>query len=244
MRVSRNEMIAALSRAYEGAGHQTGDYEDAAQLITWSHMCGLGGIERITLPPEAPKGGVAPRLDYENAGLAVIDAGGAEVCEHGSLASDLAFAKAQETGFAIVELANCRDPGLILRSLSLVAQKGVYIGAYWSDQIGMHGASFESGAVFPNYWRVEQAGVGKEASALFIVCTTQAALLADAVTRQAEHPELQRFEVTAAQLAANYDQSLERGISVSSDHWSALNAAAWPILVPSDDKSRAGAGPA
>ncbi len=112
MKVSRNEMIAALSRAYEGAGHHIGDYEDAAQMVAWSHMCGLGGFDRIALPPVAPKGGATPRLVFENDDIAVIDAGGADVCEHGSLAAHLAFSKAQKSDFAIVELANCRYPDL------------------------------------------------------------------------------------------------------------------------------------
>ncbi|WP_170766117.1 hypothetical protein [Ruegeria lacuscaerulensis] len=57
-------------------------------------------------------------------------------------------------------------------------------------------------------------------------------------------PELQRHEISAAQFAAYYNQALELGIEVDPDHWDALNAAAWPILVPSDAQSRAGAGPA
>ncbi|SDX91620.1 Protein of unknown function [Ruegeria halocynthiae] len=243
MRVSRNEMIAALSRAYEGAGHHIGDYEDAAQLVTWSHMCGLGGFDRIALPPVGPKGGATPRLVFENDDIAVIDAGGADVCEHGSLAAHLAFSKAQKAGFAIVELSSCRYPDLILRSLSLVAQQGIFISAYWTDQTGSHGASFESGAIFPHYWRVEKTDVAKECSTVTIMCTTQPALLADAVTRQAEQPGMKRLEVSAAQLAVNYNDALELGIAVPADHWDALNAAAWPILVPSDQHSRAGAGP-
>ena len=243
MKVSRNEMIAALSRAYEGAGHQIGDYEDAAQLVSWSHMCGLGGFERIALPPVGPKGGATPRLVFENADIAVIDAGGADVCEHGSLAAHLAYSKAQKADFAIVELANCRYPDLILRSLSLVAQQGVFVSAYWADQAGSHGASFERGAIYPHYWRVEHADAVSKCSTLTIICTTQPALLADAVTRQAEQPGVKRLEVSAAQLAANYNLSLEQGIAVPPDHWDALNAAAWPILVPSDQHSRAGAGP-
>lgn len=243
MRVSRNEMIAALSRAYEGAGHYIGDYEDAAQLVTWSHMCGLGGFDRIAVPPAGPKGGATPRLIFENDDIAVIDAGGADVCEHGSLAAHMACSKAQKSGFAIVELANCRYPDLLLRCLSLVAQQGVFISAYWTDQAGSHGASFESGAIFPHYWRVDKPDAGKAYSTVTIICTGQPALLADAVTRQAEQPGVERIEISAAQLAANYNHSLELGIAVPPAHWDALNAAAWPILVPSDRQSRAGAGP-
>ncbi len=97
--------------------------------------------------------------------------------------------------------------------------------------------------MFPHYWRVENADAGKDYSTITIICTNQAALLADAVIRQAEQPGVKRAEISAAQLAANYDQALEQGISVPADHWDDLNAAAWPILVPTDQNSRAGAGP-
>ncbi|MBQ4827554.1 DUF3726 domain-containing protein [Leisingera sp. HS039] len=243
MKVSRNEMIAALSRAYEGAGHHIGDYEDAAQLVTWSQMCGLAGFDNIAMPPVGPKGGATPRLVFENKEIAVVDAGGAEVCEHGSLAADLAHTKARKSGFAVVQLANCRYPGLILRSLSLVAQQGVFIAAYWQDAAGSHGASFEAGAVFPNYWWVESPVGTEEVSTTTIICTDKPTLLADAVARQAEHPKLRRHEYSAAQLAANYGQSLEAGIMVPQAHWDALNASAWPILVATTEQSRAGAGP-
>ncbi|MFI2766374.1 DUF3726 domain-containing protein [Ruegeria faecimaris] len=56
MKVSRNEMITALSRAYEGAVHEIGDYEEAGQLVTWLQMAGLSGFDRITLPPLGPQG--------------------------------------------------------------------------------------------------------------------------------------------------------------------------------------------
>jgi hypothetical protein len=237
-------MIAALSRAYEGAGHDIGDYEDAAQLVTWSHMCGLGGFDRIPLPPTAPTDSAPPQLVFENDDIAVIDAREADICEHGSLAAHLACAKARKTGFAIVELANCRFPDLILHALSQVAQQDVFICAYWTDPAGSHGASFEAGAAFPHYWRIEAPEAAKDLSTVTIICTNRPALLADAVTRQAEHPELERFEVSAAQLAANYTQALERGIEIPPARWDALNAAAWPILVPTDQQSRAGAGPA
>jgi len=244
MKVSRNEMIAALSRAYEGAGHHIGDYEDAAQLVTYSQMCNLGGFERIAMPPAGPKGGATPRLVFENNDAAVIDAGGADVCEHGSLAAHLAFAKAQISGFATVQLANCRYPELILRCLSLVAQQGVFISAYWKDADGRYGVSFESGAVFPHYWQVTTPHSAEETSTITIICTNQPALLADAVAYQAEQPGVARQEFSASQLAANYNQALELGVTVDEDHWNDLNAAAWPILVPASDHSRAGAGPA
>ncbi|MGH1539358.1 MAG: DUF3726 domain-containing protein [Arenicella sp.] len=245
MKVSRNEMIAALSRAFEGSGHNIGDYEDAAHSVTWSHMVGLSSFDNIEIPPPSPKGGATPRLVFENNSTAIIDAGGADVCEHGSLAAQLAYSKSQKDDFAIVQLTNCRYPSLILYCLSLVALRGLYISVYWQDSFGSHGASFESGEAFPSYWLVcsDTEKMHSIVSTITITCTRIPSLLADAVARQVEHPEIERKEFSAAQLSANYSQSLEHGISVSEEHWQSLNAAAWPILVPSDQLSRTGAGP-
>ncbi|KLN59271.1 hypothetical protein WH96_18315 [Kiloniella spongiae] len=245
MKVSRNEMITALSRAYEGAGHHIGDYDDASQMITWSHMCGLGGFDDIELPPLGSKGDATPRLLFETSDLAVINAGGADVCEHGILAANLAFSKAQKSGFAIVQLEKCLYPKLILHCLSLIAQKGVYVAAYWMDNFGSHGVSFERGAIFPNYWvtEKEQCDSQSDYSTVTIICTTSPAFLADAIGHQAEHPELRHVDYSAIQLSANYMEALEKGISVEQNSWGALNMAAWPILVPDSKQSRAGAGP-
>ena len=55
MRVSRNEMNAALKRAYEGAGYDIGDYEDAGELITWAEMCGFDVFSKLDFLHPAPR---------------------------------------------------------------------------------------------------------------------------------------------------------------------------------------------
>lgn len=243
MNVSRNEMIAALKRAYEGAGYDIGDYEDAAELITWCEMSGFNIFSNLALPPASPKGTFVPRLVFEGEQNAVIDAGGSDICQYGPLASHLGFSKARKTGFTMVQLINCTHPILILRCLSLIAQHGIYLSVYWQDENGSHGASFESDAMFPNYWCVPEQPGQFEASTVTIICSINSGVLADAVVRQNEQPGAARYEYSAVQLSANYDKALEYGIEVDSEQWNALNAAAWPILVKSTDHSRQGAGP-
>jgi hypothetical protein len=245
MKVSRNEMNAALKRAYEGAGYDIGDYEDAAEFITWVEMCGLEIFSDLQIPPPGPKGSATPRLVYESDNNAVIDAGGADICEYGSLASHLGFSKAKTAKLITVQLENCHNPILILASLSQIAQRGVFVNAYWSDQQGAHGASFEQGVGFPNYWQLTSniANAFNTASTITLLFTLEAGLLADAVVRQTEKADLLRREISSVQLAANYDAALEKGIAVDDEQWQALNAAAWPILVPATEESRQGAGP-
>ena len=245
MKVSRNEINTALKRAYEGAGYDIGDYEDAAEQITWAQMCGFNVFSEITFPPSPPKGNATPQLIFEGNGVAVIDAGGAHVCQYGSLAGYLAFSKSLNEGLTTVQLANCSMPKVILRSLSLIAQRGMYISVYWRDKLGEHGASFESGAVFPNYWCISSSDkiFNSGASTVTVLCTSKPALLADAVACQKEHPDLSIVQLSRARLAANYETSLQYGIEVNAEKWNELNAAAWPILVPATEQSRTGAGP-
>jgi LDH2 family malate/lactate/ureidoglycolate dehydrogenase len=245
MKVSRNELNTALKRAYEGAGYDIGDYEDAAELITWAEMCGFKVFSNLTLPPSGPKGSATPRLVYEGSNNAIIDAGGADVCQYGSLACDLVFAKASKAGMATVQLENCQNPGLVLRNLAQIALRGACISAYWYDDDGYHGASFESGIGFPDYWNIStnasENSIGT--STITLLCSSQAGLLANASERQTESGNASRQQKSSAQAAVNFDESLENGISVDEAQWQALNAAAWPILVSTTGQSRLGAGP-
>jgi hypothetical protein len=141
MKVSRNEMNTALMRAYEGAGYPIGDYEEAAELITWSQMCGMGGFADADFRPPAPQLQALPRIDYEKNGIAVIDvdyekngiavidANAADVCQYGSLAAHLAATLADRESLACVHLTNCSSPNLILGCLAKIARKGFYLGA-------------------------------------------------------------------------------------------------------------------
>ncbi len=245
MRVSRNEMNAALKRAYEGAGYDIGDYEDAAEQITWAEMSGFNVFSGLNIPPCAPKGSSMPQLVFESKSIAVVDAGGAQACQYGALAAHLAYSKAIKEGLTTVQLANCSMPIMLLRSLSLIAQRGVYLSVYWGDHMGEHGASFERGAIFPNYWCIahNEGTTDVSASDITILCTPKAALLADSIMRQAEDPMLSITSYSAIRLANNYEQDLQQGIEVDPAQWEELNNAAWPILVQASEHSRGGAGP-
>lgn len=245
MKVSRNEMRAALMRAYEGAAYAIGDYEEAAELITWSEMCGLGSFAEASFPPSAPQAEQLPRIDYENNGIAVIDANAADVCQYGSLVAHLACTLADREGLASVHLTNCTSPKLILGNLAKIACKGFYLSVYWQQSGTQYGASFESGSAYPEYWLCSSGDNDSTAmlSSISILCTRQAGPLAN-TTRPLKFKPEHEFQVTsAAILASRYDEALNQGIDVDSDQWTALNQAAWPIMVPTSQQSSFGAGP-
>jgi len=243
MKVSRNEMRAALMRAYEGAAYAIGDYEEAAELITWSEMCGLGGFADTCFPPPASRAQQLPHIDYEGGGIAVIDANAADVCQYGSLAVHLACTLASRHGLASVHLTNCTSAKLILGNLANIAGKGYYLCAYWQQNGSQHGASFDSASSYPDYWVCASDDKTPALSSITILCTKQAGLLAN-TTRQLNFRPDNEFQLTsAAVLASRYSETLDRGIEVDCAQWTALNQAAWPILVPTSQQSSQGAGP-
>ncbi len=243
MKVSRNEMNTALQRAYEGAGYAIGDYEDAAELTTWSEMCGLGGFAEteFSLPPPTAD----TPLVFEDQGIAVIDAGGGNPCQHGSLAAHLAASMARAWGLATVHLMHCASPKLILGSLARIAVKRFSLCAYWRDGGIQHGASFDSGAAFPDYWTSPddtKMEPGRLPS-VTVLCSIVPALLANAGRQAGIKPENEDSQTSSALLSSRYDEALNSGIEVDADQWDALNRAAWPVLVPASKQSSKGAGP-
>lgn len=243
MKVSRNEMRAALMRAYEGAAYAIGDYEEAAELITWSEMCGLGGFADTSFPAKLSPVQQLPCIDYENNGIAVIDAHAADVCQYGSLAAHLACTLASRYGLASVHLTNCASAKLILGNLANIARKGFYLGAYWQQDGTQHGASFDSASAYPDYWVCAGGDKASALSSITILCTRQAGLLANTTRQLGFKPENEFQFSSAAMLANRYDEALNQGIEVDSEQWTALNQAAWPILVPTSQQSSQGAGP-
>ena len=245
MKVSRNELRTALMRAYEGAAYAIGDYEEAAELITWSEMCGLGGLAEANFPPAAAQSDHLPRIDYEANGIAVIDAGATDVCQYGSLAANLASTLAIQEGLASVHLTDCTNPKLILGALAKIAGKGFYLSAYWQHNGNRYGASFDGGSEYPEYWVIaaDDNSVTTGQSSITILCTQQAGLLANIIRKPVINPNREIIMTSADALAMQYDSSLNQGIEVDPDQWAALNQAAWPILVPTSQHSSLGAGP-
>jgi hypothetical protein len=245
MKVSRNEMNTALMRAFEGATYAIGDYEEAAEMITWSEMCGLGGFTETSFPLPPPQLEQLPQLDYEDNGIAVIDARATDVCQYGSLATHLACTLASREGLASVHLTNCSNAKLILAILAKTARKGFHLNVYWKQGGDQHGACFDGGSGYPDYWVSAQAGSDHTdtVSCITILCTQQAGLLANAFRQPIFNREDDLQVTSAALLASRYEQALNQGIEVDPEQWAALNQAAWPILVPASNQSNLGAGP-
>ena len=47
MKVSKNELMAALKKAFEALGFQPGDCQDAADMVVWLQTHGFDGFDRL-----------------------------------------------------------------------------------------------------------------------------------------------------------------------------------------------------
>lgn len=136
MKVSRNELTGLCRRAFEGLGFHAGDHEDAADMVVWLEQHGLGGVDALRRGlkylidrPHSPI-----IRDFEDSSLAVLDGAGNSVLACGSLAADLAYAKARQKGLAVVKLGNCYNRRLMLGYLPRCARRGMNLIAFWRDR--------------------------------------------------------------------------------------------------------------
>ncbi len=138
MKFSKNELLSALKKAFEGIGFGVGDYEDAAAMVTWLEAHGLHGLLKIhaALPHlmERPHPQLEIIQDDEN--LSILDARGGSTLICGGQAVDLAYAKARNVGLGAVQLINCHNRKMIIERLVNTARRGMACIAYWCAHDG------------------------------------------------------------------------------------------------------------
>jgi LDH2 family malate/lactate/ureidoglycolate dehydrogenase len=135
VKVSQNELTGLCRRAFEGLGFPPGDHEDAADMVVWLEQHGLGGVEalrraldRLTTEPRHPMSRA-----FEDSSIGVIDGADNSVMLCGSLAADLAYAKARRKGLAVVKIQNCFNRKLMLGYLARCARRGMSLMAFWRN---------------------------------------------------------------------------------------------------------------
>ena len=135
MRVSQNELTGLCRRAFEGLGFPPGDHEDAADMVVWLEQHGLGGVDtlrraltRLTSEPRT-----AMTRSFEDSSLGVIDAKGNSILLCGSLAADLAYAKARRKGLSVVKIHDCYNRKLMMGYLARCARRGMNLMAFWRN---------------------------------------------------------------------------------------------------------------
>ncbi|MDH0648634.1 DUF3726 domain-containing protein [Pseudomonas sp. GD03858] len=148
MRVSLNEVQVMCRKAFEGMGFAAGDCEDAADLVGWLQLQGLDGVGTLAkaldyLQREAARDFV---LRYEDSALLVLDANGQSVLRCAATAVEMAQAKAQRGGQAVLRIHHCHNRILLLGLLSRAAETGLDVQAHWRDARQRHRATFAASA--------------------------------------------------------------------------------------------------
>ena len=247
MRVSANELMTSLKRAFEGLGFPQGAYEDAAAMVLWMETRGFdgldtlkAGLDRLRWPTKTPT------LLDEDEHHASIEGHGGNCLAIGAAAFDLAVAKARLAGYAEVELRNCGDRRFIVERLLGAAKRGLHCTALWQTEVEP-----------PRYRRVSVAAQASSVlyglqpgraerdaglSSIFLICAADADDLNQKVALLCEPDRDLLSEITSEELAQRHDAALEQGIQLEDSLWNSLDALTANILVESTAASRAGAG--
>ncbi|PWG65750.1 DUF3726 domain-containing protein [Spiribacter halobius] len=135
MRINHQELLATARRAFASLGFAPGEQEDAADMVAWLELHGLGGLSELGkglgyLEAEA---GTRAEVLYRDPRLAVIDAGGASVLAVVGQAVDLLCADVRESRLATVRVKNCHNRLLITGYLTRLAREGLNLLAYWEN---------------------------------------------------------------------------------------------------------------
>ncbi len=247
MNISMNELKAALRRCFEATGYFVGNYEDAANMILWLEKHGLSGLvelERALPFIDQDKDKPLSSVVYEDSTSAIIDSHGRSALNCIAASVDLAHAKALESGIATVTVHNCHNRMFILKALTDCGRRGISVAAYWrngSQTVTEHTAAIKAGERYPSYSEAITSlkTNADDKQALTIICSSRVDLTSS--LQQSKGNRRARY-LSAEQVAANKDHSVEHGIEIDEALWEEINRIGAGVLVESSEQSRQGAG--
>ncbi len=249
LKTSKNELLAALAKAFEGIGFDVGDYEDAAQMVTWAETHGLRGLAQLqaALPHLIGRTNLPIELIQAADRLIVLDAEGGSTLVYGGEAVDLAYTQARHNGFGAVQLRNCRNRKLIIeRLVNTARRRGMACVAYWRQSVNTAVDSVVSVAAhaecpaYREYLSAERA-VDREPS-LVILCGPDLSVLQEQVTAVVPASSRKIANVDPKAMSSAYRDALEYGIDMDIALWENLQQLIKNVLVEATATSRAGAG--
>lgn len=242
MKVSKNELMASLKKAFEALGFQPGDYYDAADMVVWSQTHGFDSFGRLMealayLNTTAP---IHADLVQEDRHNYVLDGRGSSVLLCGSEAVDLIRSQVIQGSSAALELINCYNRTFIIQRLVKAAQCNFAFVACWRQLDCCVKVSIAAGADLPEYQTFRMIDVF-EPQSLRIFCGTDLEAIEKQYAPQLEFGTLvESFSRT--EMMDCYKNSVEHGIEIDEALWRTLDDLGARILVESTEGSRAGAG--
>jgi LDH2 family malate/lactate/ureidoglycolate dehydrogenase len=242
MKVSKNELMASLKKAFEGLGFHPGDYYDAADMVVWLETHGLDGFDRLqaALAYLNTIGPTHAELIEEDTSYSVLDGNDSSILLCGSEAIDLLSAQIMEGSAAGLQLNNCYNRTFILQRLVKAAQRDLAFIAYWRQDACCIKVSIAAGADLPEHQTFSLAEV-IDPQSLTVFAGTDLVVVEQQFSEQIAIGELIET-YSSAEMSICYQDSVEQGIEIDEVLWSTLEGLVERILVESTESSRAGAG--
>lgn len=252
MKVSRNELIELLKLAFEGLGFDQGDYENAAKLVTYAEMWGLGGLDILAraLIGSSLRQNQPVQILHEDHHSAVIDGQDLSSLLCLRSAADLAYVKCLSAPVGKVTITRCQHRILVFQHLISLGLRRVACSASWRagpEDNFLHVLNVLPGELTPlpeySIYQLKGDKSGLTSKGQLDICSGQSSQAVSAYLAELLPPSAALIKtVDSGDMLANYESSLVGGIGVDDVLWFKLVSLAAEMLVPSSDQSRSGAG--
>lgn len=242
MNVSRNELSAALKKAFEALGFEPGDYYDAADMVVWLQTHGFYGFDRLQaalsyLNTNAP---THAELVREDESTFVLNGKGTSILLCGSEAVNLVTSRAIEGGTVSLDVVNCFNRSFVIQRLLKATRRNVAFIAYWRQHSHAVKVSVSPSADLPIYQLFTKASHLNEQSLRILAGPSIDRIEEDYSWELSLGDSHEEF--SSADMRRCYQESIEHGIEIDHDLWCALDSLGTQVLVESNDGSRSGAG--
>ncbi|MEM8497047.1 MAG: DUF3726 domain-containing protein [Pseudomonadota bacterium] len=245
--VSSNELTALLKRVFEAMGCDQSALEDAAYSIVAAESRGFPTLdtlpkilERLQGEKPAPASGVDKNTDWLE-----INGNCSSVACYGSVFADLAAAYVKRVNKCVfVRVRSCHERLMILHALLSNAASGVPMLAYWNrqsppDQWCAYLASSEPAA--DQYLEYTLSDKTSSPDCLNLIAAPEFEQILPH-WQQIQAQSKQQKAISAAEIQHRFELSISNGIPIQRSLWEHLQQIALNVLVPSSERSRAGAG--
>jgi hypothetical protein len=248
--VSRNEILAHVSKAMEGLRCGPGQYRDAAALALWLEMRGMNGLTQLLQSVDIDIS--ASFLEYPAHGDQStemrLDMAGKSTFIDGPLVMDMACVGATRLEMAGIELLNCRHPFALLACAVTASQRGFHSVLHWrtTDPVRTEFlALVTAGSAEPElYFWDAPAEFNAASSSALLHCSQNASAVTKLVADTIDGREQPTVQTSPEEFASRNLNALEHGVKVESAAWEVLKELGHRLLVEETEESRIrGAGP-
>ena len=264
MRLSANELVSQLAKAFVGLGLPHGVSRDASEMITWLELYGFDTSNCVTESLgllEASSTVQSPSVAAADNRLS-IDFEGDTVLRSGALYLELAAAKVATVDKITVSIFHCPDAFWLLGYLPRLVKRGMTVTAdcplpHDSERVSLsfdeRGSPILVGRLESSYRLASDQSVIEVMLAPSLrndqpISATNLASDEPAANDCPAPPHKESSTTDSPRLSNEalnnrYQESLALGLSVSDELWAALKRYGENTLVEADEQSRQGAGP-